>query len=157
MVWNILLIVLYLAAPAGVIYICRKVRLLGKLGPILILYLLGIVIGNVFHPSAMAYVQDLLSNATVPLAIPLVLFGCTFRRSETRSQLLALITGLVAVTAAVVAGYFIFGKDIPEGAKIGGMLTGVYTGGTINMASLKSILGTSDEVFVLLNSYDMVI
>lgn len=157
MVWNLVLIAIYLAAPLGALALCRKVRWLGKLGPVLVLYIFGIILGNVFHPSGMASIQDLLSNATIPLAIPLMLFGCTFRRSQTRSQLLALITGLVAVTAAVVAGYFLFGKNAGDGAKIGGMLTGVYTGGTINMASLKSILDVREEVFVLLNSYDMVV
>ena len=154
---NVILVLAYLLLPAAVLLICRKVKFLGKLGPILILYLAGILIGNVFHPSAMAQIQDVLSNATIPLAIPLMLFGCTFSKSETRSQALALVTGLVSVAIAVVAGYFIFGKSIPDGAKIGGMLTGVYTGGTMNMASLKSMLSVSDEVFVLLNSYDMVV
>lgn len=154
---NIILVIAYLVLPAGVLWLCRRVKFLGKLGPILILYLIGILIGNVFHTPAMAQIQDALSNSTIPLAIPLMLFGCTFRKSETRSQFLALLTGLVSVAIAVIAGYFVFGKSIQDGAKIGGMLTGVYTGGTMNMASLKSMLGVSDEVFVLLNSYDMVV
>lgn len=157
MIGNLLLVLIYLLVPAGVIMLCRKVEFLGKLGPILILYIIGIIIGNVFHPSAMASVQDILSNATVPLAIPLMLFGCTFRRSQTRSQLLALITGILAVTLAVVAGFFIFRKSVPDAARVGGLLTGVYTGGTMNMAALKSIVGASEEEFILLNSYDMVI
>lgn len=154
---NVILVLAYLLLPAAVLWLCRKVKLLGKLGPILILYLIGIIIGNLFRPAAMTQIQDVLSNATIPLAIPLMLFGCTFRKSETRSQVLALVTGLVSVSAAVVAGYFIFGKSIPDGAKIGGMLTGVYTGGTMNMAALKAMLGVEDQVFVLLNSYDMVV
>lgn len=157
MIGNLLLVLIYLLVPAGVIMLCRKVEFLGKLGPILILYIIGIIIGNVFHPSAMASVQDILSNATVPLAIPLMLFGCTFRRSQTRSQLLALITGILAVTLAVVAGFFIFRNSVPDAARVGGLLTGVYTGGTMNMAALKSIVGASEEEFILLNSYDMVI
>ena len=157
MVWNVVLVLIYLLAPAGVLWLCRRVPLLGKIGPILILYLAGIVIANTFRPAAMAQIQDLFSNVTIPLAIPLMLFGCTFSRTETRSQLLALITGLVAVALAVVAGFFIFGRNVEDGAKIGGMLTGVYTGGTMNMAALKSMLGVSDEHFILLNSYDIVI
>ena len=37
------------------------------------------------------------------------------------------------------------------------MLTGVYTGGTINLASLKVMLGVPEETFILLNSFDMAV
>ena len=154
----ILLTMTYCLAPAGVLLLCKKVKWLGKIGPVLILYILGMLIPLFFPKSeAMASVQDILSSAMVPIAIPLMLFGCTFRKSETRSQLLALVTGLAAVVAAVTAGYFIFGKNIDGGEKIGAMLTGVYTGGTINLAALKTMLGVPEETFILLNSYDMVI
>lgn len=165
---SILLVLVFLLAPAAVLWACRKVKLLGKLGPVLILYLIGIIIGNIglvpglSLPSGTAKIQDLLSSAMVPVAIPLMLLGCSFRRSETRSQLLALITGLLAVVAAVAAGYLIFHKGIDaaggtSAAAVGGMLTGVYTGGTINLASLKTMLGVPDETYLLLNGYDMVV
>lgn len=170
MVWNIVLTAFFLLAPAGVLWLSRRVKLVGKIGPVLVLYLLGIIIGNIglvpglSLPSGAAGIQDILSSAMVPIAIPLMLLGCTFRRSETRSQVLALITGLVAVILAVTAGYLIFARTIDAGANgadtaanIGGMLTGVYTGGTINLASLKSMLGVSEETYILLNGYDMVI
>lgn len=165
---SILLVFVFLLAPAAVLWACRKVKLLGKLGPVLILYLIGIIIGNIglvpglSLPSGTAKIQDLLSSAMVPVAIPLMLLGCSFRRSETRSQLLALTTGLLAVVAAVAAGYLIFHKGIDaaggtSAAAVGGMLTGVYTGGTINLASLKTMLGVPDETYLLLNGYDMVV
>lgn len=170
MIWNIVLTAFFLLAPAGVLWLCRRVRFIGKIGPVLVLYLLGILIGNMglvpglSLPSGAAGIQDILSSAMVPIAIPLMLLGCTFRRSETRSQVLALFTGLLAVILVVTAGYLIFAKTIDAGAhgadtaaNIGGMLTGVYTGGTINLASLKSMLGVSEETYLLLNGYDMVI
>lgn len=157
MIGNILIILFFLLAPAGVLWLCRRVPVLGKIGPVLILYLIGIVVGNLCHPSGMAQIQDILSSAMVPLAIPLMLFSCTFRRSETRSQVLALLTGMLAVATAVVAGYFLFGKKMEDGAQVGGMLTGVYTGGTINLASLKVMLGVPEETFILLNSFDMAV
>ena len=157
MLGNVLVILFFLSVPAGVLWLCRKMPVLDKIGPVLILYIIGIVFGNLFHPSGMAQIQEILSSAMVPLAIPLMLFSCTFRRSGTRSQLLALLSGLFAVTAAVVAGYLIFGKDMGDGSKIGGMLTGVYTGGTINLASLKVMLDVPEETFILLNSFDMAV
>jgi len=154
---NILLILVFVLAPAVVLWLCGRVQWLGKIGPVLILYILGIIIGNVWHPSGAAQIQDILSSATVPIAIPLMLFGCTFHKGQTKGQVLAVISGLVAVIIAVCAGYLLFGREIEDGAKIGGMLTGVYTGGTINMASLQRMLGVPELDFILLNSYDMVI
>jgi uncharacterized membrane protein len=86
-----------------------------------------------------------------------MLFGCTFRKEGTRSQILALITGMISVIMAVIIGYLIFGKDIDQGAKVGGMLTGVYTGGTINLAALKTMLSVKDETYIMINSYDILI
>ena len=144
--------------PAGVLWLCRKFSFLGKIGPVLILYALGIIIGNAgLMPEQMPAVQELLSNAMVPLAIPLMLFGCTFNMKGARSQILALVTGMISVAVAVITGYLIFGHDMPEGAKIGGMLTGVYTGGTINLAALKTMLGVKDETYILINSYDILV
>lgn len=157
MLGSVLITLFFLMAPAGVLWLCRRFPLAGKVGPVLLLYLTGILVGNVFHPPGMARVQEALSSAMVPLAIPLMLFSCTFRRSGTRSQLLALLSGLAAVTVAVVAGYFLFGRSLDDGAKVGGMLTGVYTGGTINLASLQVMLDVPVETFVLLNSFDMAV
>ena len=86
MLGNVLVILFFLFVPAGVLWLCRRVPVLDKIGPVLILYIIGIVFGNLFHPSGMAKIQEILSSAMVPLAIPLMLFSCTFRRSGTRSQ-----------------------------------------------------------------------
>ena len=154
----IILIAGFCLIPAGVLQLCRKFSLLRKIGPVMLLYGLGIIIGNIgLMPEQMPAVQDILSNAMVPLAIPLMLFACTFNLKGARSQILALATGLISVITAVTIGFFIFGRDIPEGAKVGGMLTGVYTGGTINLAALKTMLGVSEETYILMNSYDILV
>ena len=154
----IILVAGFCLIPAGVLWLCRKFSLLRKIGPVLLLYGLGIIIGNTgLMPGQMPAVQELLSNAMVPLAIPLMLFACTFDLKGARSQILALVTGLISVITAVVIGFLIFGRDIPEGAKVGGMLTGVYTGGTINLAALKTMLDIKEETYILINSYDILV
>lgn len=157
MVFDILLAIFFVLAPAAVMWLCARVKWLGAIGPVLILYGLGLIVGNVIHTPGQAQIQDIMSSATVPLAIPLMLFSFRYRRGQTRSQVLALATGIAAVMTAVVVGFLLFGRHIDEGAKVGGMLTGVYTGGTVNLAALKTMLGASEEMFILLNSYDMVV
>lgn len=154
---DIICVLFFTLSPAALLGLRRKSKFLRKIDPVLILYIIGFVFGNIFHPSGLAGVQDILSSAMVPLAIPLMLFGCTFSRGGTRNQMLALVTGMVAVVVAVIIGYLIFGRNIPEGCCVGGMLTGVYTGGTINLAALKTMLGVSEETFILMNSCDMIV
>lgn len=152
---NITIILLFLLLPAAVIWLCGRVKALGKIGPVLILYLLGILIGNTLRPQAMAKIQDLLSSAMIPIAIPLMLSGCKFSRTGSRSSVLALLTGMAAVIISVIGGYFLFGRGIPDGYKVGAMLSGVYTGGTVNLAALKAMLNVPEETFILVNSCDM--
>lgn len=158
---NILMLILsvlfFLGVPFAVLALCRRVKWLAKLGPVLTLYIAGIIFGNIIHFDGLDKIQDLLSSAMVPLSIPLLLFGCRFHRGETRSQVLALVTAVAAVCAATVGGFLIFRNSVPDAAKIGGMLTGVYSGGTMNLAALKTILGVDEGTFILLNSCDMII
>lgn len=170
MVVTILLAVFFLVAPAIVLFLCRKVTWIGKLGPVLVLYILGVIVGNIGNifgcpmSESTVHMQKLLSTVTVPFAIPLMLLGCSFSKGDGRRYATVLATGLVAVIVAIISGYFIFRHSIDSGtmggdgaAKIGGLLAGAYTGGTINMASLKTMLGVSDSTYILLNSYDMLV
>lgn len=155
----------YLLAPAGVLWLCRKYKWAKSIGPILLLYFIGAILANLgFYPepgSQMAddllKMQTLFTNAMIPLAIPLMLFSFTYRKSETRDQLIAMVTGLVAVVIAVVAGYPIFGSHIPDAPRVAGMYTACLTGGTVNMASVSKSLGSPDTQFVLLNTCDMIV
>ena len=73
----ILLLAIYCLTPAVVIWLCRKYSWLGKLGPIMVLYAIGMTIGNLpYNPPEMAVLQDLLPNIAVPLAIPMMLCVC---------------------------------------------------------------------------------
>lgn len=166
---TILLVLMFLLTPALVLRLCRKFTWLEKLGPIVTLYFVGAAIGNLgllgipLFPEEMPRVQNILNNIMVPMAIPLMLFGCVFRKSDTRDQLLSMISGLVAVVIALVVGYLVFGKmivsaDDPQyAARVGGMLTGSYTGGTVNMASIQKMLGVPEESFVVANTFDMIV
>jgi uncharacterized membrane protein len=159
MIGAILLVVFYCVAPAGVLWLCRKVTLLGKIGPILLLYAVGLVVGNLPVMPANAFqVQDLVTSVMIPLAIPMLLFNSSFKRGQTGVMGRALVGGLIGVVIAVVCGYLLFRNHLgAEGAKIGGMITGVYTGGTPNLAALQMMLGVKYETYILMNSYDLVV
>ena len=74
---------IFLLTPAGVVWLCRRYAWLEKLGPIMVLYAIGIILGNMpFVPEGIATLQDILPNVMIPLAIPMMLFGCNFTRKE---------------------------------------------------------------------------
>lgn len=154
----IVLILIYFLAPAGVIWLCRKYPALDTLGPIMILYALGILLGNqpLMKPE-MAVLQDLLPNVMIPLAIPMMLYGCRFTKEDTKLQVKVIISGFLSVALAVVIGQLCFGRSLAEGAELGGIMSGMYTGGMLNAAALQSIFQVSSESYIMLSSYDIII
>ena len=165
MILKIILVLFYLLAPAAVLYGCRRWRWMDKIGPILILYFLGAIIANLgIFPitgtpegDSLLKFQNNFSTVLVPMAIPMILLSFTYRKGETKDQLIAMITGLLAVIIAVVAGYPIFAKHIPDAPKIAGMYTACLTGGTVNMAAVSKMLGVDGQQYALLNTYDMMV
>ena len=149
---------LFCLLPAGVLWLCRRFPLLDKLGPIMILYGLGILIGNIgWHPAQMPVAQEIATSASIPLAIPMMLFACRFTLSEASLQLRVCISGFLAVFLSVVIGYLLFGRYIPEGAEIGGIMSGMYTGGMLNAAALQQIFRVEEQAYVIMCSYDIVV
>ncbi|HBZ25341.1 MAG TPA: hypothetical protein DEO54_03750 [Rikenellaceae bacterium] len=162
---NLLLIAVYVLTPAAVLWLCRKMPLLNKIGPVLLLYLCGLILGNSGLISEDTFkLQDLLVTIIIPLAIPLMLFSSNFLKWNIKSALITLATGVFAVICSIVAGYFIFepliGRDPVIGAqmdKIAGLLAGVYTGGTPNLAAIKIMLDVPNETYIMVHSYDMAV
>lgn len=149
---------LFCLLPAGVLWLCRRYTLLDKLGPIMILYGLGILIGNIgWHPAEMPVAQEIATSASIPLAIPMMLFACRFTLSEASLQVRVCISGFLAVFISVVIGYLLFGRYIPEGAEIGGIMSGMYTGGMLNAAALQQIFRVEEQAYVIMCSYDIVV
>lgn len=153
-----LLTLIFVLAPALAIWLCRRVALLEKLGPIMLLYAFGIILGNIpWKPAEMPLMQELATSVSIPLAIPMMLFGCRFTLKEASLQLKVCISGFLSVFIAVVVGYLIYGKQISEGAEIGGIMSGMYTGGMLNAAALQSIFRVEEQSYIIMCSYDVVI
>lgn len=151
------LIAMFCLVPAGVLWLCRKYPIFDKIGPVMILYAIGLVLANIPMPVEMKTLQGIIPTIMIPMAIPMMLFGCTFKNSEISLQVRLVASGVISVCLAVVGGYLIFGDGIHQGAEIGGMLAGKCTGGTLNAAAIKEGLRISDNTYILLTTYDIVI
>ena len=154
----IILSAIFCLTPAVVLWLCRRIPLLGKVGPIMVLYAIGMIIGNLpFIPAEIKPLQEIIPNIMVPLAIPMMLFGCSFSRKELRLQIKLCASGFLSVCIAIVIGYLFFGRNVEQGAQIGGIMSGMYTGGMVNAAALQAIFRVDSENYVLMSSYDIVL
>lgn len=106
-----------------------------------------------------AQLQDTIMTFTILLALPLLLFSLDMRKwlKQARSAFLSLILALIALLAAVISGYYWLAEDITESAKVTGMLVGVYTGGTPNLAAIGKALNVSPDIFILTHTYDLIV
>lgn len=155
---TVVLTLVFCLTPALVLWLCRRFPLLGKVGPIMVLYAIGMIIGNLpVLPVEIKPLQDMIPNIMVPLAIPMLLFGCTFSRKELRLQVKLCASGFLSVCIAVVVGYLFFGRHVEQGAQLGGIMSGMYTGGMVNAAALQAIFRVDSENYILLSSYDIII
>jgi uncharacterized membrane protein len=158
---KILLILFYFLTPALILYACQKSSVINKIGSIIIAYALGLIIGNLgILPSYASQVNDIVNTATIPIAIPLLLFATNFKSwlHLAGKTFISLLLGIVAVVIVVIGGYFLFYHGtIKELWKISGLLIAVYIGGTANMAAVKLMLNIDPGAYIMTHTYDMVV
>ncbi len=150
-----------IAAPLLVMWLTWRWPLLRKVGDILLAYAVGCAVGlSGILPHGAESALTAVATATIPLAIPLMLLAADVRAWRHMAPQFAksMACGVAGCVMAVTAGFLLFGQDDPEtNAKVGGMLTGLYTGGTANQASLKVALGVPDGVYLLSHTYSIVV
>jgi uncharacterized membrane protein len=154
----IALIILFIITPVIVIYLEGRYSILKKIGAVLICYGVGLIVGNMdVLPEGAETFQNLLTEITIPLSLPLILFSVDVKAwfKMARSAFMAFLTGLVSVLVVIVVGFFIFNDSIDNIWQVSGMLVGVYTGGTPNMAAMKTALDVSQELYIMTHTYDM--
>jgi uncharacterized membrane protein len=156
----IIVILFYFLFPACILYLSPRVKLINKAGPVVVCYAAGLILGNTgILPEGMYRYQDMLTNITIPLAIPLLLFSLDVRSMVKMAgkTFLSLILGLTSTIIMIVAGYILLSGRIHECWKVAGMLTGVYSGGTPNLAALKIALNVDADTYILTHSYDVAV
>jgi uncharacterized membrane protein len=152
-----------------VITLFRKYKVAKNIGTVIMAYAVGILLSFVFsftnflspeESLSLSKLSKTLMDIVVPLAIPLMLLSSDFRL-WTKSLPKAVITlcmGLVAICIAVVVSFFIFkNSDIPTLHKVGGMMTGFYTGGTMNFSAVSSALRADETIITLTLTSEMLI
>ena len=159
MITNALLTLLFLATPAVIMRLGERVKIIRRIGTVLVCYFIGIILGNSgVLPEGFKSIQNTLCELTVPLAIPMMLFSCDFKKFSIKRSLVATIVGIVSVVITVIGGFYIFAPHLGEQAPaISGCLIGTFTGGTPNLVALYKMLQLPKGTFMAMTTFDIVI
>jgi uncharacterized membrane protein len=149
----------YLLVPAAALWLEKRSRLVAVVGSVALCYVIGFAIGNAPNVAPDSQLALDLSTGSVALAIPLLLFSLDFRGwvGQAPQTLLAFFWVLLAVCIATAIARPIFADRVTDSANVAGMLVGVYTGGTPNLAAVGKALGVSSETFVMVNAADVLV
>ncbi len=164
-----ILIALYILVPVIIIECFKRWTWMQKIGTVVAAYAVGIIFAltGLVHfeagtEAAISFgkLQSTIMSVAVPLAIPLMLFNCDFKlwTKALPKTLWSLVGGIGAVLVAVISGYYIFHTpDVPEFNKVAAMMTGIYTGGTMNFNALGASLGVDKTVMAIVLAFEMVL
>lgn len=157
---NIGIIALYFLYPALIIYLCYKFKFFNKIGIVVFCYVGGITLGNVgILPDDVLKLQEEVSGIAVVIALPLLLFSMNIKKwfRLAGKTLLSMVFAILSILIVAIAGYYIVLGDTTDAWQLSGMAVGVYTGGTPNLAAIKSALGIDPSRFVIVHTYDTII
>ena len=162
---TILTLIGYFIIPILIILIFNKYRWAKSIGTVIMAYAVGIIAALIgFLPTgsepgaeALESMQKTLMNVAVPLAIPLMLFNSDFKlwTKSLPKTMAVLLGGLVSIIVAVVSGYFLFrNAGIPQFDRVAAMMTGIYTGGTMNFSALGHMLEVDPSLITMTLTFE---
>jgi uncharacterized membrane protein len=156
---SVLVILFCVFSPLFILWLTYKSAWLNKVGSIIIAYIIGCTLGLtgvIPDTEEMHTLQTNIASAAIPFAIPLLLLSADLKSwaKLAPSFIKSTLFGLLGCAIAITIGFLLYGKSDPTlFAHIGGMLTGLYTGGNANLASLKIALGVEDATYILVSAY----
>lgn len=158
-----LLYAIYLiVVPIIVMRLGRHWRWIERISPMTVLYIIGLLVANFTHFSSaetVGSVTDLFNAIAVPTAIPLMLMSCNLKGWSVGKAAKVFFCGLLSVVVCCIVGYFIFHDPEHPGrfAQVSAVTTGLYTGGIPNVGAISQAVGLSNELYLYITSYDLIV
>ena len=155
----LIIIAVCLFTPLLILWLTYRFPILNKVGTIIIAYVIGCLLGLtglIPDTPEVHKVQTDIATYTIPFAIPLLLFSSDLKSwlKLAPSFIKSTLLGIAGCCIAIVIGFLVCaGDDRETFASIGGMLTGLYTGGNANLASIKVALGVDDTTYIITSAY----
>ena len=164
----IIIAAIYLLCPILIASLFVRYKFIQKVGTVIIAYAIGIIMAltgfikfeDPVQTQTLSTIQTWIMNLSVPLAIPLMLFSCDFKlwTKSLPKTFLSLIGGVSAVVVAIISAFFIFrNQGIENLNNVAGMMTGIYTGGTLNFYALGSALKVEPTIITFVYTFEMLV
>ncbi|MBP5400883.1 MAG: DUF819 family protein [Bacteroidales bacterium] len=155
----------YIIFPFIIIMLFSRYKWAKAAGTVILAYAVGIIpalfgLTHFDDGSVGLSIQKNIMNIAVPIAIPLMLFNCNFKlwTKSLPKTAAALGGGLAAVLIAVVSGFFIFrNSGISDITNVSAMMTGIYTGGTMNFNALGAALHVDSTTIATVLAFEMIV
>ena len=148
---------LILLFPALILWGEGRYRWVCVVGSVVLCYVAGLVFGTGFQSYWNMDVAREITELSVPLAIPMLLFSTRFLDwlKSARSTLISFFIGVFGVMMSSTLVSYLFREKLPLVNKLAGMVVGVYTGGTPNMTAIGMALEVPQETFLMINGADI--
>ncbi len=154
---DIVQIVITLFAPLLFLSL-KETKIISAISPVVCCYIVGILFANLgFDVSS--NISKMATDASVPLAIPLLLLGTNFVGWFRLARPTVISFVLIVITVCLVSAFVSLGfkDELANYWQLAGMMVGVYTGGTPNLTAIGLALNVDENVFVLMNGADLVL
>lgn len=155
----------YIIFPFIIIMLFSRYKWAKTAGTVILAYAVGIIpalfgLTHFEEGTVGLSIQKNIMNIAVPIAIPLMLFNCNFKlwTKSLPKTAAALGGGLAAVLIAIVSGFFLFrNSGINDIANVSAMMTGIYTGGTMNFNALGAALHVDSTTIATVLAFEMIV
>ncbi|MDX1735108.1 MAG: DUF819 family protein [Halioglobus sp.] len=147
-----------LCVPAAILWLTHHQQWASRIGVIVLCYLAGMLAGNAgVIPERVLPLQNQVTDLSIALAMPLLLFTLDIRqwRRVAGRAMLSMLFATTAVVTMATCLFFLFRDSRAESAShFAAMSVGVYTGGTPNLAAIKSGLDIPNSEYIIFHSLD---
>ena len=151
-------ILLFVGAPALLLLAVHSLSAARMLGPIVLCYATGLLVGlSVLLPETTAPIRTTITEASLALALPLLLFSVDMRawRHVAGRAMLSMGFAVVAVVfMATLLFYGVAARGVEAPEQLSGMAIGMYTGGIANLGAIKLALSIPDSRYLLFATVD---
>ena len=131
-----------------------------KAGASLLVIVGGALLSNLGLVPAASPVYGLLGGPVTSLAIVWLLFAVDLRHLKAAGPRMvgAFLLAVAATAAGAVTAFFLFGHAFPDdAARLAGVMTGTYSGGSLNFVAVGRAVGLPDSLFAAAAAADNVL
>ncbi|HLR67045.1 DUF819 family protein [Virgibacillus alimentarius] len=122
------------------IYLEQRFKWAARLSGAIVALVGAIILSNTGIIPTESPVYDAVWAFIIPLAIPLLLFHVNFKKvgQESGKMLIIFLISSIGTVAGTITSFFLLKDSIPFLDKIGGIMSGSYVGGGVNLAAMAA-------------------